>query len=284
VSIYRSEHGRDLVTAWCRRRLDAWPVEHVRNVLPTTLGPTHVVTAGTGGPAVLVLPGTICNAATSTALATHLAAHRRTIVVDLPGQPGLSAGARLGRDRITRYGAWLDELISQVSDAPVHLLGHSLGAAVALAATPSDRVAGLALVDPAGLAPVRVTVALLAATVPWAVRANPRRSGRMLAYMTAPAAEPPGHLVDWLTLVARNTRTSGAPGPLPAALLDRWRATPRVVATGQHDRFFPPSRLGPAARSGLGSDTVIIPGAGHISPEERPAEVAALLSALPLDR
>jgi pimeloyl-ACP methyl ester carboxylesterase len=280
VNIYRSEPARQILTGWCHRRLDSWGVEHTRDVLTPALGATHVVVAGQGEPTVVVLPGTNFNAATSTELAGLLAAQQRTVVVDLPGQPGLSAAQRPKRERLHQYGAWVAELLPALAAGEVVLVGHSLGAAVALAATPAERIAGLLLLDPAGFIRPRLTGQLLTATLPWILRPNARNSERMLRYMSAPGHAPPRELIDWLTIIIRCAHTSIAPDPMPPELIGRWQWTPRVVATGEHDRFFPPDRLRQPVREALDSDVAVVAGAGHLAPAENPEAVVALLSGL----
>ena len=100
------------------------------------------------------------------------------------------------------------------------LVGHSLGAAAALAADPAG-VQGLLLLDPAGLTRLRVRPGTLAATLPWLLRPTPARSARLLAHMHAEGRAPSPQHFEWMTLVARNVRTSLAPSPLPGAVLDR---------------------------------------------------------------
>ena len=53
-------------------------------------------------------------------------------------------------------------------------------------------------------------------------------------------------------------------------------STPRVVATGEHDRFFSPERLRGPVRDRLGSDTEVLAGAGHPTTEENPEDVMRL--------
>ncbi|MEV4837856.1 hypothetical protein AB0K05_25265 [Nonomuraea sp. NPDC049486] len=71
-------------------------------------------------------------------------------------------------------------------------------------------------------------------------------------------------LAEWMTLVARHSRTSLAPSLLPAPLVRRWRDTPVVVATGEEDCFYPPARLREPALALLGTEAVAMPGGGHL--------------------
>lgn len=79
--------------------------------------------------------------------------------------------------------------------------------------------------------------------------------------------------MDWMTLVARHTRSSGAPG---AAVLPV-RPLPRLVVTGEHDVFLPPRRLVSAVRSTLGAELGVVSKAGHLAIEECPEYLSTLL-------
>ncbi|MFF9628962.1 alpha/beta fold hydrolase [Streptomyces fradiae] len=275
-SIYRSTRGRELIRRWCLDRLAAWPVAHERRTVTARGVPTHVVLAGSGATTVVYVPGTNFNAAATLPLATALvAAGHRVLLVDVPGQPGLSSGDRgLSGGRLSWYGAWLSEVIEKVSPEPVAVMGHSFGAAIALSGD-SPRVDRLVLVSPAGLARLRLTPAVLAASAAWFLRPAPKHSARLLRAMLAPGRTPRAELVDWMTLVARHTRSSGAPGvATPPA-----RPIPRLVVTGEHDVFLPPRRLGPAARAALGAELDVVPDAGHLVVEESPEYLASLLEA-----
>jgi hypothetical protein len=105
-SIYRSEAGRHAIRAWCERRLDAAGM--TGRDLDTSLGRTRATTVG-DGPDVVLLPGTNFSTATSLELLALVGREHRAIGVDLPGQPGLSAGERPS-DR-DAYGLGLRELI-----------------------------------------------------------------------------------------------------------------------------------------------------------------------------
>jgi pimeloyl-ACP methyl ester carboxylesterase len=280
--LFRSTEGEAEVRRWCRDRLSAWSVPHEATVLPTVLGETHVLVAGTGDRVCVFLPGTNFNTATSTTVLGRLADRSRVYAVDLPGQPGLSAADRPA-DEPTDYGKWAGELLRWVHErhagARIVLAGHSRGAAVALSAPP-DLVDGLALLSPAGLLGVRPSRAMLRATLPWLLRPGPAGSRRLVEYMSAPGAAVDPTLVEWLTLVARTTRTTGAPGPLARATTARWHRRNVQVMVGEHDCFFAPERLAQQTRSQLGQEPHVVAGAGHLLVEERPDAVAELVTQL----
>jgi pimeloyl-ACP methyl ester carboxylesterase len=231
--LYRSPAGEARVRTWCRDRLTAWPVPHGCTSVATSLGETHLVEAGSGETVCVYLPGTSFNAATSLRLLGELASACHVVCPDLPGQPGLSSAGRPDPE-VEGYGRWLEEVLARVRRLhPARRLvvaGHSRGAAVALAG-PTE-VDALVLVSPGGLVGVRVGASVLRVAVPWALRPSPARTGALVRLMSGPGASPEPALVEWLTLVARDTRTTGAPGPLPRSLLSRWRAGRSAWSSG----------------------------------------------------
>ncbi|MFF2963326.1 alpha/beta fold hydrolase [Streptomyces sp. NPDC057963] len=273
-SIYRSTTGKELIRGWCLDQLAAWPVPHERKTVTAKDAQTHVVLAGSGATTVVFVPGTNFNAAASLPLATALVATGyRVVPVDIPGQPGLSSGERsLAGGQLSWYGAWLSEVVEKISPNPVAVMGHSFGAAIALSSG-SPRIDRLVLVSPGGLTRLRLPPTVLAASAAWFLRPAPTHSARLLRAMLAPGHPPREELVTWMTLVARHSRSSGAPGPatLPA------RPIPRLIVTGEHDVFLPPRRLGPAVRATLGTELGVVAEAGHLVVEEQPEYLATLV-------
>jgi pimeloyl-ACP methyl ester carboxylesterase len=198
------------------------------------------------------------------------------MLLDLPGQPGLSAGDRPGRDRSAWYGRWLAEVLAQTVTRPVIVVGHSLGGAIALACD-SPFIGGRLLVSTAGLARTKITPAVLGATLPWMLRPTPTRGAALLGHLLAPGHRPPPSLVDWYTLIARHTRSSLAPPVLPARLLARRKSVPCIVATGEYDVFLPPERLQRPAARHLTTRLRVISGAGHLVTDEHPEHLVTLL-------
>lgn len=278
-SIYRGSEQEQKVHAWCTNQLDRWTQPHRRDLVETSAGTTHVVSVGSGPATAVVVPGTNVSAALLEDFAAALAATSSVLLLDIPGQPGLSAGHRPRRGRLAWYGRWLADVLAQTLSDKVIVAGHSLGGAITLACD-SPRIAGRVLVSTAGLVPAKVSRDVLRATLPWLSGATPTRSAALLRHFLAPGHTPPPHLVEWYTLIARACRTSLAPPALPNELLAQRTTTPRLVATGEHDAFFPPQRLrGPAGRR-LGTGLTVIPSAGHLVTDEQPQAVASLVNAM----
>ena len=254
TSAYRSPAGAERVRDWCSAGLARWEIPHATHEVHTSCGQTHVVALGTGD----------------------------GICIYLPGQPGLSAAKR-PHPELSGYAAWLSDLIAWVRERHAHgrivLAGHSRGAAVALSAEP-DSVQGLILLAPAGLTEVRASIAMLRATLPWLMRRNSAGARRLLEYMSGLAHTAEDDLVEWMTLVARTCRPTGAPGPLPDDTLLRWKGRQVLVVVGERDVFFPITELREPCRSKLGREPLVIPGAGHLLLDERPVLVTELITSL----
>ena len=88
----------------------------------------------------------------------------------------------------------------------------------------------------------------------------------------------------WLTMVAQETRTTGAPGPLPARVTGRWRGARVRVVSGADDCFFRPARLAQVVPERLCVETVLLPAVGHLTVEEAPDAVLAHVLALAAGR
>jgi pimeloyl-ACP methyl ester carboxylesterase len=243
----------------------------------TSAGRVALVSAGHGGPRVVVVPGTATNGAVALPWLRVLSARSTTTVVDLPGQPGLSDPHRPRRGRLAWYGRVLDEVLAVAELDRVVLVGNSLGAAVALVAG-SPRIAARALVSPAGFIRLSVDPALALASARWLLRPTADHTRRMLGLFVAPGADPPEIDVEWMTLMAASCRTTLAPPALPAELLACRAGRPCVVGVGEHDRFLPPRRLAPALRRTMDLDLRILPGMGHLTTPGHLDDVVSLVA------
>ncbi|UOT01593.1 alpha/beta hydrolase [Rhodococcus opacus] len=283
--IYRERGASVPVRRTCRDRLQGWPVPHSLERIDTSLGATTVLTAGisTGRPPVVMLPGAGLNAAMSLATVCTLRTKHRILIPDLPGEPGLSSSRRPHHHLPEAYGSWLDELLPQLCAEPVVVLGHSLGAAIALASTPDKtRVAGLVLVNPAGIVPIKRTLEVTRLRTKWLLDPSFEHSEQLLSYLMAPGFLPDMSLVSWYSMISEHCFPGRLPSALPARTIRRWAGqVPIVVATGEHDRLIHPDRLRGPARSLLGVDMHTIARCGHLALRDAADAVAELISSLP---
>lgn len=281
-TLYKSKADREVVARWCRSRLDAWEVPHRRETVDVGDARVHLTHVGVGPARVLFVPGTNFNAASSLTIAESFARRWGVILVDLPGQPGLSSGERPRAAHREWYGRKLTAVLEAIDAGPVVALGHSLGGSVLLSCD-SDRITGRVLLAPAGVVPLHVDLRMMVPSLWWLLAPTLERTEAMLEGFTAPGTSPPEAIAHWLHLVAAHCRSTLAPPPLPEEVLLRHRGSPLIVATGAHDRFLPRARLGPAVRDKLGVDLYVIDDAGHLAAEEQPAAVTTLVGLMLAD-
>lgn len=270
-NIYRSPAGEASVRAWCDERLGSMDYPYRRSSIDTSLGRTEAVETDAGNIPVVLLPGTNFATATWLDLLKELAPDYRVTALDVPGQPGLSSSHRPSRPHA--YVRWLAEALEGFGVVNPIVVGHSLGARTALAAAAESlTVRGLVLISPGGIIRLRVSPSVLRRSIAWLARRDEATAAGLLRIMTT-QEEPPEHLVEWMTLVGRNVRTSFAPSPLPREVLGRVD-TPCVIRSGSDDAFLPPQRLAAGIADRLPrAQLEIVAGAGHLLPYESADEV-----------
>ncbi|MBB5393813.1 MULTISPECIES: alpha/beta fold hydrolase [unclassified Herbaspirillum] len=153
MPIFRTLDAERLALARYRDLLDEWPVPHTRRMVPSGIGETFVLSCGpSDGPPLVLLHGAQANAASWLADAATWARHFRVHILDMPGQPGLSAPSRLVS--ISRAAlCWLDDVMDGLGLVNASFAGISLGGWMALnyAVSRPGRVAQLVLISPAGI-------------------------------------------------------------------------------------------------------------------------------------
>ncbi|MBT8413320.1 MAG: alpha/beta fold hydrolase [Boseongicola sp.] len=107
----------------------------------------HVLSGG-AGPTILFLHGAGANAASFRALMERLTGSYQVIAPDLPGHGGTRQGAR-NRSGLEAMAEDIASLVSQRFQAPLLIVGHSAGAAIALRLSKLLSPRGLVLINPA---------------------------------------------------------------------------------------------------------------------------------------
>jgi pimeloyl-ACP methyl ester carboxylesterase len=220
--------------------------------------------------------------------ARYLAHHGRNIfALDLPGH-GRSCGQPL--QSIADLAAWLLHTLDAIGSARATLVGHSMGALVALAAAAQapERARGLGLLGAA--ASMAVHPALRSAAEAKTARAH----DLLVAWGYGRHAQLGGAATPgmWMlgggsSLLAADTRgalaadlaacATYATGPHDASRV----SCPSLIVVGDGDRMTPP-KLGWALAAAIpGARHVVLPRCGHMMTIERPDLVLDALSSLP---
>src|SRR5215203_5568368 len=244
--------ARAAAAAWARRSEDFdADAEEVPGDRLYLRGRCVHVTLDGEGPPLLMIHGFAASAATFRRLAPLLNDRLSLIAPDLPGF-GFSERAADADHSHEANAALLLELLDRLDIARVAVLGHSIGAAIALrlATTAPERVTRIVLaggpgqVDPVLPAFLRPAAELIvpalagnAGVQRWLLNAAMAPESQMddatLASYLA-AARVRGNAE---TLVAMLTQTRHGPPPELSQI-----SAPALVITGERDRYFPPRR------------------------------------------
>lgn len=270
-----------------------WPYRsHIRRVN----SPPHdwcVLDIGTG-PVILLLHGAGGSGHSFRALIPYLAHRFRVIVPDLPGQGFTRTGAR-GRFGLDAMAQDLTRLCAAQGWQPAVVLGHSAGAAIALAMAETlpqkpQAVVGInaALGSFEGAAgvlfPLMARVLALLPLIPTVVSklwGTPSRVDTLLA-STGSRIDAAGR-AQYLTLVRDPRHIEGTLGMMAQWQLDGLLArlpaqtVPVLLIASAGDRAVPP-RVSERAGAGMkAAKVVVMPKLGHLAHEEAAEDVARMM-------
>ena len=239
--------------------------------------------AGTDGDVILLVHGYGGDRNSWLFLQEPLAAKYQVYALDLPGH-GTSA-KDVGDGTLGVLAEAVTGVLDALGAARAHLVGHSLGGAVALAVAAGDpgRIASLTLIAPAGFG-ADINVGYLRGFADAATR---RELKPVLSQLFADESLVTRQLVDDLlaykrldgvdaalhalldTLLDGDAQRADSAAPL-AAIGD---AVPVTVVWGGADRVIPAAQ----AQAVAGAVRHVIDGAGHMPHMERPSEVQAAI-------
>jgi pimeloyl-ACP methyl ester carboxylesterase len=219
------------------------------------------------------------------ALQTRWFAHhgRNVLAFDLPGH-GRSEGPSL--HSVPEMASWVLAALATLGAGRARLVGHSMGALVALAAAAEggERIDALALLGMTPEMPVHPELIAAAESgrhkaidlmTSWAVGRRAQLGGN----------EAPGL---WLTEAAMRLLERADPKTLAADLVacDAWKGAegaaakvlcPTLLLCGADDRMTPAAKAAPFARAFKEARLEILPNAGHMMMAEDPSATLAAL-------
>ncbi len=266
--------------------------------LPLPGGPqlTHLRDEGprTDPLPILLLHGTSDSLHTWDGWARELSKTRRVLRVDLPGF-GLTGPSVNGDYGIRRYVAFIRALLDQQQLARVVIAGNSLGGEVAwmTAAAHPERVAGLVLLDPAGLPfepeDLPLGFQLSATTVgSWLgqhLLPRPMVRKSVEAVFGQPARVPQAEVDRFFEMSVRAGNREALHLRIQALLQEREQGlqvpewpkvlAPTLLVWGEKDRLIPPrtadAYLKARSPQAPPAQLIVLPGLGHVPQLEDPA-------------
>jgi pimeloyl-ACP methyl ester carboxylesterase len=254
--------ARERFMAAYERAFALWPQPCEEFDVETATATTrvHAYRPHPAGAAVVLLSGAGFNASGWYPHVAALAQDGPVYGIDMPGDPNPSI-ARALMTPPQNCAAWLDELLGQLSDRPVHLVGFSYGGWVAMnqAIRAPGRVASITLLDPAGLTKLDArfwiwfSIAGLACLTPMPLR---RRLARWLDLPTLADEEV-------IPLMWAGLRGYHAEPKFPGVLTDdelRAISVPALLVTGARSSLLTPAEA--RARGSLvpHAEVAIVPG------------------------
>ena len=281
----------DQLAAQARAVIDAGLPEDEEGAVPVVetveAGGRKVCYAGAGssGDVVLLVHGYGGDRNSWLFLQEPLAARYRVYALDLPGHG--TSSKDVGDGSLTLLADAVFGVLGAIGAPRAHLVGHSLGAAVALtaAARSPERVASLTLFAPAGFGEL-----VNAGYVRGFAEAQTRRELKpVVAQLFADEQLVTRQLVDDLLAYKRLDGVDAALATLARTLLDGDRqridsaatlralggTVPVTVVWGSADHIFPQEQASSVAAAEQTAVVRVIDGAGHMPHMERPAQSQA---------
>lgn len=239
--------------------------------------------AGSAGPVVVLLHGFAGSHATWQEVIPLLAPKFRVIAYDLPGHRNSHPWPETGKPRIA-VDAILDDL-TQRGIEHFHLAGHSMGGAISMlmALAQAERIASLSLFAPGGFGP-EINARLLGRHASAVSHPDVRACLEAMTGWDSPVSDKSvADLAEWrgkdgqtgaLEALARSITRDGRQGAIPRESMAGLEM-PVTVAWGTIDNVLPVSQT-----VGLPPNFAlhILPGAGHMLPQEVPEFVAKLIT------
>ncbi|MEC9326164.1 MAG: alpha/beta hydrolase [Actinomycetota bacterium] len=210
-----------------------------------------------------------------------LLAHRSVYAVDLLGEPGRSIQSRPIVDAHDQ-AAWLHEVLEQLPDTEVNLLGLSLGgwSATNLALRDRSHIRTLTLVEPVQVL-TRLSPAAILRSIPASVPGFPKAWRNSFASWTAggaPVRDVPAAAMIEAGMQAYRTRTPTPDRISPEQLTSL--KIPTLVILAAESPMHDAHAGARTARTALPTATVkIYDGASHAINGERPEQIAADVAA-----
>lgn len=228
----------------------------------------------------LLLPGTQSGTPVWADNMPGLLEHRSVYALDLLGEPGKSIQSRPITSNADK-AAWLHEVIEQLPEPHVHVVGLSIGGwtATNLALHHPDKIASLTLIEPV-MVFTGLSAQAIVRSIPASVSWFPRAWRDNFSSWTAGGAPVEDVPVARMIEAGMQSYQMAQPGPtrIPGEELHQLQVPPLVIVAGEspmHD----PDKLTNGAQQLPDVEVHIYPGTSHAINGEEPEQLAADIGA-----
>ncbi|MDX1872054.1 alpha/beta fold hydrolase [Mycolicibacterium sp. 120266] len=262
TTVYRSASSQQIVEHGYRHRLERWTVPLRQRSVATREGDTFVLDCGPAkAPPVVLLHGAGSNSAIWQTDALRWSRTHRLYMVDIIGEPGLSAPSRRPR-HTDAHALWLDDVLDALGIESTALVGVSLGGWLATdyAIRRPARVRQLALRAPSGIGRQRYGAVLAALTL-MAFGDGGTRQALRIVLGPGDIADP---VLDYMVSIHRNYRPRHDKLPIFADSDLHSITAPLFVVLGSQDRMLDSRETAARlARLQPEASITVLPGVGH---------------------
>ncbi len=264
-----------------RQKLDGLSLSYELMTIETSFCDTNIVIAGTEeNPPLVLIHGNFGCAPSAIEVMVELVAHFRIYVVDIPGQPNLSAKCKFNM-KDNSYGEWMYEILSRLGVYNATLVGVSRGGFVALKTLVFDekRVSHTFLVTPEGIVNTNLFQFFLKVILPvkrYRATKNPKYLSRFLEKIYSEQDE---FSKTFLSNVYLHYKTDFSQAPLIGKKEALQIKTPVHIIAAEKDLLFPGEKIINRANKifPLLSEVVLLSNSKHILSKQDNRKIAELI-------
>jgi pimeloyl-ACP methyl ester carboxylesterase len=286
---YTRPEGYHAMMDWYQRGVSALAVQTVSRFVETRFGLTHVLTAGDPTkPPLLLVHGINVNALNWRSQLARLSSDYYILAPDVPGYAGRSGAWRLSYFT-DDYPDWLADVLDAFEIRSTAAAGSSGGGhfLLKLAAVYPERVLGLVLTNPCGIARFPLYIDLIryqaithiVGHVGRAFFGSPNRARFLAKTNASPGVTLDPATIELAYLLSKYFRRQAPPGPLTDRQMAQINA-PVLLLLSQYEPYFNITTVAREAQRKLRHaplEVLIVPNAGHDLHNDQPDVVAGEL-------
>ena len=209
VSLYKNDATKKELLAYYDSVLDKWPIPFTEIQFETPCGKTNIIHCGnSNGRPLLLFHGTGNNSLMWRTNVVELGEHFNLFLIDTLNDTGKSE-ASIDFHAKTDYSKWVCEIINELHEDPVYVLGHSKGGWIALNSViqhPAN-IGKAVLLSPAAGINEKLNRDFVMKSISVGLNPSEKNLTAYFRYMFAPGREVNAKYVEYLAKVIKGTKT-----------------------------------------------------------------------------